>query len=126
MTKLHIMNYLTDPVCMGLALHDEDEPNGIGEVFTVNLGSMIGNETIMPAFAAFMDINNYPGVIEALEAEGLIEPYVRFGKLVCKQSGWCLYPLYTVRKEALDPEEVEKYEEAYRKAFAEVRHQYFG
>lgn len=126
MTKLHILNYITDPVCMGLALHDEDEPNGIGEVFTVNLGDMIGNQTIMPRFAAYMDVNNYPGVIEALETEGLIKPFMRFGHPVTAGSGWVEYPLYTIEEKFLDEDEVKEYLKNYDEAFKVVYDNYFG
>lgn len=114
--KVEVLNYYTNPLCMGIVLSNED-----GDFIpTVNLGDEIGNDSIMQMGCAFLDTNNYRGVEHALEETGLVEPYTRFGTPVRKQSGWCSYPLYSFNikmLEELDPEGTAVYKKRYKNAY---------
>lgn len=124
---VELTSYQSDPVCMALMFHKDrnGEPDYV--LPTVNLGSDIGNGTIMPKYCAFLDTNNNPGIDEYLHEAKLAEPYTRFGSVVTAQSGWCEYPLYKFNKEALKkvvPEnEIQTYEEGYDKAFKNIQRQ---
>jgi hypothetical protein len=94
---------------------------------TVNLGSEIGNGTIMPKYCAFLDTNNYPGIDAYLVKNNLAEPYKRFGSVVTAQSGFCEYPLYKFNEEALKKvvpqKDIEKYEASYDEGFKNAQRQ---
>ena len=90
--RLHVGNYQANSIAMALTATDlEGSPYA---VFSVNLGTDIGNGSYVQHGCTFLDTNNCPGIGEALESAGLAEKYTRFGSSVEKQSGFCSYPLY--------------------------------
>lgn len=113
-----VSNYLYDPLCLAVELvYDE----GIYCTVTVNLGIDIGNNAIIPQYTAFVDTNNLdPNLVQLLVQDGLMTPYVRFGVPVTKESGYCMYPLYSFNVQKLrdsDPEGCKEYEQVYKEAF---------
>ena len=120
--------YQSDPTNMAIQLtdHDTKEPYAVP---TVNLGPMIGNETIMPNDCAFIDTNNMPGFDKVLIERGLAEPYTRWGQPVIGQSGFCQYPLLQFNMDKLkeyDQEGVEKFQDQYWDSFSKARDNIFG
>lgn len=114
--RIAVSSYRSSPVCMALELKSGEG----SDVITVNLGSDIGNGTIMPRGCAFIDVNNYPELPSFIEENGLGEPYTRFGSPVTMQSGFVEYPLYRFNENSLkefDESGYAAYAEDYAGAF---------
>ena len=112
-----IADYQSEPMAMALLVNDEDD-NEIGRL-TVNIGSSIGNGTLIPRNCAFIDTNNNPGIEAFLEGIGA-KQYERFGEPVYGYSGFCRYPLYEFPDDLLremDAEGYEKHCKSYGGAF---------
>lgn len=121
--ELSVVSYQTDPAVMGVVLFDSVDHEPYGTI-SVNLGSDIGNGSIMQLNSTFLDVNNVPGIEEAVVEQGLAKPYTRFGSPVRAQSGFVQYPLYEFDAEELkkyDPEGYDTYKETWSKAVAEYQ-----
>lgn len=121
--ELSVVSYQTDPAVMGIVLSDHADHEPYGTI-SVNLGSDIGNGSIMQLNSTFLDVNNVPGIEEAVVEQGLAKPYTRFGSPVRAQSGFVQYPLYEFDAEELkkyDPEGYDIYKETWGKAVAEYQ-----
>ena len=131
---IEISNYAEDPVCMAVILSSSKYPYPDGKlVVTVNLGDMIGNDVIMPAYCAFIDINNCSYVCEEsiedyLVKIGLAEPYTRWGEVVTGGTGFVSYPLYQFNKDKLremGAKGMKEYETLWRKSFLKIQDKLF-
>lgn len=121
--ELSVVSYQTDPAVMGIVLFDSVDHEPYGTI-SVNLGSDIGNGSIMQLNSTFLDVNNVPGIEEAVVEQGLAKPYTRFGSPVRAQSGFVQYPLYEFDAEELkkyDPEGYDTYKETWSTAVAEYQ-----
>lgn len=121
--ELSVVSYQTDPAVMGVVLFDSVDHEPYGTI-SVNLGSDIGNGSIMQLNSTFLDVNNVPGIEEAVVEQGLAKPYTRFGSPVRAQSGFVQYPLYEFDAEELkkyDPEGYDTYKETWSTAVAEYQ-----
>ena len=121
--ELSVVSYQTDPAVMGIVLFDSVDHEPYGTI-SVNLGSDIGNGSIMQLNSTFLDVNNVPGIEEAVVKQGLAKPYTRFGSPVRAQSGFVQYPLYEFDAEELkkyDPEGYDTYKETWSTAVAEYQ-----
>lgn len=121
--ELSVVSYQTDPAVMGIVLSDSVDHEPYGTI-SVNLGSDIGNGSIMQLNSTFLDVNNVPGIEEAVVEQGLAKPYTRFGSPVRAQSGFVQYPLYEFDAEELkkyDPEGYDSYKETWGNAVAEYQ-----
>ena len=124
LVSLNIGCYVSNPTNIAIQLVEAagDDAGMNYSDLTVNLGSDIGNETIMPRSCGFIDVNNFPAAERFIAENGLGTPYKRFGEQVYGYSGYCEYPLYRFDEEALkqcDPQGFKAYAGQYSKAFAE-------
>ena len=121
--ELSVVSYQTDPAVMGIVLYDHVDHEPYGTI-SVNLGSDIGNGSIMQLNSTFLDVNNVPGIEEAVVEQGLAKPYTRFGSPVRAQSGFVQYPLYEFDAEELkkyDPEGYDTYKETWSRTVEEYQ-----
>ena len=109
-----VRRYTESNLCM--AVIDEET----GSSITTYLGKEIGNDTLMPLYCAYVDVNNNPGIEKRLQEQEMAEPYLRFGSPVTAGYGFCTYPLYRFNANKLrqsDPEGTDEYEKAYLARF---------
>lgn len=118
---LAVEAYRSAPVCMALVLQRD---GAMADLLTVNLGSEIGNDTIMPLGCGFVDVNNHADAEELIRENGLGEPYMRFSEPVAVKSGFVEYPLYrfnTEKLKELDAVGFARYETEYEAAFSSIQ-----
>ena len=89
--RFSIADYASDPMVMAITATAEDDEFDV--MLSVNIGSSIGNGTLIPRNCAFIDTNNNPTAEDFLRSIGA-KQYERFGEPVCGYSGFCRYPLY--------------------------------
>ena len=89
--RFSIADYASDPMVMAITATAEDDEFDL--VLSVNIGSSIGNGTLIPRNCAFIDTNNNPTAENFLRSIGA-KQYERFGEPVYGYSGFCRYPLY--------------------------------
>lgn len=89
--RFSIADYASDPMVMAITATAENDEFDL--VLSVNIGSSIGNGTLIPRNCAFIDTNNNPTAEDFLRRIGA-KQYERFGEPVYGYSGFCRYPLY--------------------------------
>lgn len=105
--RISIADYASDPMVMAVyAIAEDDE---FDAVLSVNIGSSIGNGTLIPRNCAFIDTNNNPTAEDFLRSIGA-KQYERFGEPVYGYSGFCCYPLYEFPDDLLREMDADGYE----------------